>query len=501
MMERRNFLSYSLVALSFLGQKCLAQKHIILIMTDQQRYDALGCMGNEAIYTPNLDGLAQDGSVFMNAYTASPSSTPARAGLLTGLSPWHHGMLGYGALAEHYKYESPQMLRDKGYYTYGIGKMHWNPQRVLHGFYGTLLDESGREEVPYFKSDYRQWFELQAPGINPDKTGIGWNEHNSATYKLPKQLHPTAWTGEKACQLIHNYTLDKPLYLKVSFARPHSPYDAPEEYYNRYKGKKVPKPFIGKWAKKYETLKDPAKDKSAAFGNFGEEHALKARRYYYGNVTFIDEQIGRIIKELKAKGMYDDALIIFTSDHGDMLGDHYHWRKTYPYEGSAHIPFLVKWPKDATFPIQKKVYGPVELRDVLPTYLELIGEKIPEDMDGMPLQRLMRNEEWRDYIDMEHATCYSPDNYWCALTDGKLKYVWNFHSGKEELFDLVKDPHELVNLSSSPKSQTTLLRMRKRMVQHLSERGEGFVKDGKLVKRNKTLLYSPNFPQKNKEIR
>ena len=99
--------------------------HIILIMTDQQRGDALGCMGNRAVLSPHIDRLAAEGTLFVSGYTASPSSTPARAGLLTGLTPWHHGMLGYGRVAEKYRYEMPQMLRNLGYYTFGIGKMHW----------------------------------------------------------------------------------------------------------------------------------------------------------------------------------------------------------------------------------------------------------------------------------------------------------------------------------------------------------------------------------------
>ena len=105
--------------------------HIILIMTDQQRADALGCAGNDCVLTPNIDRLAAEGHRFCNAYTASPSSTPARAGLLTGLSPWHHGLLGYGRVAEHYRYEMPQMLKDAGYRTLGIGKWHWFPQTSL----------------------------------------------------------------------------------------------------------------------------------------------------------------------------------------------------------------------------------------------------------------------------------------------------------------------------------------------------------------------------------
>lgn len=114
--------------------------HIILIITDQQRGDALGCAGKYAIKTPNLDSLASDGFFFNNAYSSAPSSTPARSGLLTGMSPWHHGLLGYSnRIGEHYRYEMPQMLRDNGYLALGIGKMHWTPQNALHGFHATLV--------------------------------------------------------------------------------------------------------------------------------------------------------------------------------------------------------------------------------------------------------------------------------------------------------------------------------------------------------------------------
>ena len=325
-----------------------AQKHphIILIMTDQQRADAIGCMGNDAVISPNLDALAAEGTLFMNGYSSCPSSTPARAGLLTGLSPWHHGLLGYGKISPEYKYEMPQMLKDAGYYTFGIGKMHWHPQRIKHGFEGTLLDESGRVEDENFTSDYRQWFQTKAPGKNPDATGIGWNDHTASIYKLPENLHPTYWTGEMACELISNYDpTNKPLFLKVSFARPHSPYDPPQRYLDMYKDALIPDPAIGDWCGKYAKKLNPEETaQDAPYGNFGNEYARNSRRHYYANITFIDEQIGRIIQTLKEKDMYNDALIVFVSDHGDMMGDHYHWRKTYPYEGSTHVPYIVKWP-------------------------------------------------------------------------------------------------------------------------------------------------------------
>lgn len=498
----QNHLKYTLAVTAGLCTSfAYAQKqpHIILIMTDQQRGDAMGCMGNKTVISPHMDALASEGTLFMNGYSSCPSSTPARAGLLTGLSPWHHGLLGYGEVSPEYKYEMPQMLKDAGYYTFGIGKMHWHPQRVKHGFEGTLLDESGRIEDENFTSDYRQWLQIQAPGKNPDETGIGWNDHSAGIYRLPETLHPTYWTGEMACNLIRNYDNgDKPLFLKVSFARPHSPYDPPQRYLNLYKDSDIPAPAVGDWCEKYSEEKDPSKVASdAPYGNFGKEYTNNSKRHYYANITFIDEQIGRVIQTLKEKGMYDNSLIIFISDHGDMMGDHHHWRKTYPYEGSTHVPYIVKWPI-AEHIASGKVDAPVELRDILPTFLSAAGVSIPTDMDGRPLQQLAKGTEtnWRKYIDLEHATCYSDDNYWCALTDGKIKYVWRFRTGGEELFDLTQDPQELHNAVNDKKYKKQLSELRQEMIHHLSERGEEFVKNGQLVVREKTMLYGPNYPKK-----
>lgn len=481
-------------------KKEVKKPHVIFIMTDQHRGDALGCMGNQAVISPNIDKLAKEGTLFISGYSSSPSSTPARAGLLTGMSPWKHGMLGYGKVAEKYNYEMPQMLRNLGYYTFGIGKMHWFPQKSLHGFHATLVDESGRSETKDFISDYREWFQLHAPAENPDLTGIGWNDHGAGIYKLDEHLHPTTWTGEMACELVRNYNSEKPLFLKVSFARPHSPYDPPKRYLDMYANTDIPKPFIGDWCDKYAEQLDPQKVASdAPFGNFGEAYAINSRRHYYANITFIDDQVGQIVAALKEKGMYDDAIICFTADHGDMLGDHYHWRKTYPYEGSVHIPYVVKWPSAVPMAVAagSQIDRPVELRDFLPTFIELAGGSVPPDMDGISLLKLVQGKsaEWRKYLDLEHATCYSEDNYWAALTDGKMKYIWYFHTGKEELFDQTKDPHELMECAAKPAYAGVLKEMRQAMVAHLAERGDTFVKEGRLVVRTETLLYSPHYPQ------
>ncbi len=496
-MKKILLLVFAFSAFQGLAQKASTPPNIIFIMTDQQRADALGCAGNAAVISPNIDKLAEEGVLFTNGYSSVPSCTPARSGLLTGLSPWHHGMLGYGRVAREYRYEMPRMLREAGYYTFGIGKMHWYPQKALHGFHGTLVDESGRVEQDGFISDYRDWFKQQAPGEDPDKTGIDWNEHRSGVYQLDEKLHPTYWTGKTAVEFIENYDQQNPLFLKVSFARPHSPYDPPQRYLDMYRDVEIPAPVVGEWIEELTHINWYTPKADAAFGDFGEKHAIESRRHYYANITFIDDMVGEIIEALKAKGMYEDAIICFTSDHGDMLGDHYLWRKTYAYEGSANIPYILKWPESFTGKTKRGsvLENTTELRDFLPTFLDAAGVEIPGDMDGLSLLQLVRDPEaeWRPYIDLEHATTYSAENYWAALTDGNWKYIWFFKTGEEQLFHLKSDPGELEDLSGT--NSTELEKWRRRMIDHLSERGEGFVKDGKLVIREENLLYSPNYPE------
>ena len=498
--------------LPFLSSVAAAQKapqkpHVILIMTDQQRGDAMGCMGNEQIITPNMDALAADGYLFTNGYTSAPSSTPARAGLLTGQSPWHHGLLGYGKVASHYKYEMPQMLRDCGYYTMGVGKMHWHPQRATHGFHTTIIDESGRVEDENFMSDYRQWFQMMAPGMNPDKTGVKWNEHGAKTYQLPEELHPTVWTANTAIEVINNYKNDdQPIYLKISFARPHSPYDPPVRCLEKYDNIEMDGPAKGEWSQHVgENLKDPSKDLDAAFGQFGDDYVKNSKKHYYASITFVDEQVGKIVEALKKNGMYDNAIVCFTADHGDMMGDHNHWRKTYAYEGSSKIPFIVKLPKNMPVNLKSgsEVEAPVELRDFLPTFLDIAEAEIPAELDGRSVLPLMQEKdpEWRRWIDIEHAASYTRNNYWCALTDGKVKYIWFFLTGEEQLFDLQKDPKESVNLISSKKYKKVAHELRTAMAEHLSERGEEWVKDGKLVVRKGVMLYSPNYPEEHPKVK
>ena len=481
------------------GTEEVKRPNILFLMTDQHRADCMGCSGNSIIKTPNLDRIAREGIRFTQAYSSTPSCTPARAGLLTGLSPWHHGMIGYGKVAERYPFELPRAMHDAGYYTYAIGKLHYAPQRNYHGFDGALLDESGRAQSQGFVSDYRKWFHAKAPDLNPDATGIGWNEYRAGVYALPEELHPTRWTGDRAVEFIRGYDRKEPFFLKVSFARPHSPYDPPKRFMDMYKPEDMPAPNVGKWAAKYAPATQS--NLSSWHGDLGLEQARKSRQGYYGSVSFIDEQIGFVLKALEDKGMLDNTLIMFTADHGDMLGDHNLWRKSYAYDGSAHIPMLMRWPKSMGCQTRRGSTAPqpVELRDILPTCLDMAGKSAPDKkLDGASLLDLARGESkhWREYIDLEHDTCYSKENHWNALTDGRWKYIFHAFDGSQQLFDLSNDPGELLDLASDPKFADELKKWRQRMVKHFAERGDKFVKDGELVVRSERMLYSPLYPDK-----
>ena len=363
-----------------------SRPNILFLMDDQHRGDCLGADGNRAIHTPNLDRIAREGIRFSSAYTATPSCTPARSALLTGLAPWNHGMLGYGRVAGRYPLEMPRALAEAGYYAMAIGKLHYAPQRNLHGYHAALLDESSRVESPDFRSDYRAWFWSEAPGLDPDATGIGFNDYRGRAYVLPERLHPTHWMGQCAVRFLEQYNRPQPFFLKVSFARPHSPYDPPDRWFKHYAEADIPKPHAGRWAEPYRRRSDPGNN--IWHGDMGAETAI-SRRCYYGSVSFIDEQVGRILEALDRRGWLENTVILYTSDHGDMTGDHHLWRKTYAYEGSARIPMLLRLPKGlAAGPRGAAAPQPVELRDILPTFLDA------RDRRPQPARARARQDGW-----------------------------------------------------------------------------------------------------------
>lgn len=528
-MNRRSFLSLTGAALAGSGVKGLAQQHghtsaastpsapvntvkrdrpnILFLMADQLRMDCVGTYGNKAIRTPNLDGLAKQGIRFNCAYTTTPSCTPARSALLTGLGPWSHGMLGYSRMATRpYPVEMPKAMANAGYYTTSIGKNHFHPIRNPHGYHHMITyegEEGGQFDAPYnlvanaqMRPDYYGWFWSMLPDKDPLATGLDFNDYRGKPFAYADEtLHPTYWTGETAVRFLSSYDRQEPFFLKVSFHRPHSPYDPPKRWFKAYEDAPLPAAEAGAWAKKYEPRSGPTN--TIWHGKMPAAVERQSRQAYYGSVSFVDEQIGRILEVLEKRKLLDETLILFVSDHGDMLGDQNLWRKTYGYEQSAHVPMLLRPAAGMGLgPKGQVVQNPVEIRDILPTFLDTAEAAIPESVEGKSLLHLIKEkgEGWRSYIDLEHNVCYSPTNHWNGLTDGHWKYLYMALDGEEQLFHIDEDPNELKNLSGLPNYSAELLRWRKRLVSHLEIRGSDWVQQGKLVPRPQGLAFSPHFP-------
>ncbi|MBL7644692.1 MAG: arylsulfatase [Candidatus Hydrogenedentes bacterium] len=487
-------LSLSASAFTLPATGAASRPNILFIMADQHRGDCVGADGNSVIHTPNLDRLAREGARFRCAYSSTPTCTPARAALLTGMAPWNHGMLGYSRVPARYPVEMPQLLRDAGYYTLGVGKMHWSPQRGGHGFHRLVLDEATRVETPDFLSDYQAWFASVAPHLDSGATGIGPNSYRAAPYALPEELHPTHWTGSVANRFLESYDQPEPFFMKVSFVRPHSPYDPPKRWMDYYAHKALPAPHLGEWSRGNRE-RDTDKD-TLWRGDLGAEPVRLSRQGYYGSVSFVDEQVGRMLDTLERRGMLENTLILYTSDHGDMTGDHHLWRKGYAYEPSARIPMMIRWPEGMVATERGQVYrAPVEIRDILPTFIDAAGTTAPQPLDGRSMLDVIRGaDDWRTVIDLEHDICYSPDNHWSALTDGSTKYIFHARTGEEQLFDLDTDPGETKDLARDPAHWEKLSLWRRRLIAHLEPRGEAWVKDGRLALRPDSIVHSPNYP-------
>ena len=475
--------------------------NILFLMADQYRGDCIGAAGADYVTTPNLDRLAKEGILFTRAYSSVPSCTPARTSILTGMSPWKSGQIGYSNIP-NYPIEGPAIFSANGYRTHAVGKNHFYPMRNKHGYQEVELEEGWyTTNKGHEVCDYTLYFQKNAPGKNINEIGLSYNDlRGGRVFPFEEFLHPTYWTADRAVQFLKNHSKEEPWLLKVSFQRPHSPLDPPKRFLNSIDTNKIPMPCIGEWAqKKYgKNIGVMETDPNASNGVFPESEIKETRKSYYEAIAYVDDQLGRVIEALRKSGELENTLILFTSDHGDMMGDHYMWRKCRPYEGSTRIPMIVRWPSALGLKAKRGQISTalVELRDVFPTFLDASGIKIPDVMDGRSMLEILRGNRWRTQLEMEHAQIYEPDNAWVAITDNKYKYVYFTLTGAEQLFDLENDPQEITELvtSTSPPKKV-LAEYRIKMVNYLKERGEEWVRDDHLVVQDKPIYTGINRPK------
>lgn len=224
-----------------------------------------------------------------------------------------------------------------------------------------------------------------------------------------------------------------------------------------------------------------AKDPTSSFTNLPKRRLDRARAAYYALITHLDDQIGRLINGLQEYGVLNETLILFTSDHGEMMGDHHYFRKSLPYEGSAKIPFIVFDPGETLGLLAgSRLDSIVELRDIMPTFLEAAGVQIPFTVEGQSVLPLCRGDQtlWRSYIHGEQAYGEKSHHF---LTDGREKFIWYSQTGEEQYFDLAADPSEKINAIGCIDKFERIKEWRERLIHELEGREEGFVNNGEWI--------------------
>jgi arylsulfatase A-like enzyme len=352
--------------------------------------------------------------------------------------------------------------------------MHQYPPEKRFGFEHMITLE---HRCP---SDYMDFIQQRHPedweGVYG--TGVMHNDWTARPWHLEEDLHPTNWTVHEALRFLRNREPSRPFFLVVSFLAAHPPLVPPAFYLERYIRQGVPDPVIGDWATPPPN-KGKGMDVSSQSVDLTGEALLCARAGYYGLLNHLDDQIRRLINPVIGVDRMtgNNTVVVLTSDHGEMLGDHYLWRKTVPYEPSARIPLLLRAPQRFGFQSGTIVDKPVGLEDIMPTFLDMAGVAIPDSVDGQSLVPLARGEttDWRNHMHIEHAPVHH------SLTDGKEKYIWFAGDGREQFFHLTDDPTECHNLVAVPEEAERLSRWRGLLVEELRNRAEGFTDGARLI--------------------
>lgn len=440
--------------------------NVLLITTDQQRYDALGAAGNPLIRTPVLDGLCAEGTRFQNCYTPSPVCVPARHALLTGLLPHNNGCVNNGSRLAPGTPTMMGLLSAAGYVTHGVGKMHFSPPRRSLGFQALELSE----EIPAHveQDDYLPFLLARGFGHVHEPHGVRSDMYYvPQVSQLPAELHTTAWTADRAAAFLRGHDQHRPFFLWTSFIKPHPPFDPPVPWNKLYRTVDMPKPFRPEGYRQLQTwwMRHQNRYKYREDGP-DDTLARTLRAAYYACVSFIDHHVGRILRVLAATGLAQETLVLFTSDHGELLGDYGSWGKRSFLDPSVRVPLIARWP--GHLPAGGVVTTPVSLVDIMPTVLAAAGvDSAGCRQDGADLSTLPTAEPrlvCAQLAEDAHGTYMA--------TDGRLKYFYSAPDDREFLFDLAGQEREERNLAADPAWAGRLQDLRERLAARL--RGDGY---------------------------
>ena len=439
--------------------------NILFIMTDQLRWDFLGCAGADFLDTPNIDRLAAAGMRFTNAFTNAPVCAPARIGLATGMRPARIGALDNSSYLPPHLPTYYQRLRDSGYRVGCVGKLDLakpdpyngrdgdRPQVYRWGFThpveceGKMHAGLGDPDAPHgpYTHYLKSKGQLQAfCGDYQSRAEKGWVVGASHDSVLPSEDFEDCYIGRRAARWIETIADDFPWHLFVSFVGPHDPFDPPLEYAEQFRAAPMPDAIAKNRRGKPQWALDRQQD-------FSAEQLARIRRQYCALIKLIDDQVGALLDALRKRAMLKNTIIIFTSDHGEMLGDHGLFQKQAPYEASLRIPMILAGPGIEPGRVSDTL---IDMMDLNPTICALAGVDAAPNMDARSFERVLSGaataHRQEILASLRHFTC---------LRTAREKYIENAND-LPELYDLLKDPAEIHNLAVERPDQVAAMRAR-----------------------------------------
>jgi len=454
----------------------MSQPNVLLICSDQWAGNLTAAAGHPCIMTPTLDQLAENGVRFTNAYSATPTCIPARRGLMTGTTARTHADRIFNN-----RLRMPDLptlagtFGRAGYQTYAVGKMHVFPQRDRIGFHEVILNEEGRHQFGMSADDYDLFLADQGYAGQQYVHGMCNNMYETRPWHLPEYCHPTNWTAREMSRVIRRRDPTRPAFWYMSFNYPHPPLTPLAEYMDMYRDADIPDATIGQWARQFDALPYALKSRGHGLFRLSAKELRRARQAFYAQCTHIDHQIRVVIGTLREEGLLDDTIIAFVSDHGDMLGNHGLAAKAVFYEDAAKVHLIVVPTADYQRMGHHRVDDRlVELRDVMPTLLDLAGVEIPDSVEGMSLVA----DSSRSYLYGEH---YENDRATRMIRSQRYKLIYYPVGNHIQLFDLDEDPAELKNLYGQPDHRQICDELVAELIKHLYRDDLKWVSGEKLV--------------------
>lgn len=465
------------------------QPNILLILTDQQRFDTIAALGNEYIKTPSLDRLYRSGVAFTSAYSPAPVCVPGRCSMHYGQYPMHTGCYDNGWTMPTDRPSFMDVLTQAGYRTHGIGKCHFTSDKyALRGFQSREV----QEEVPARDSDdYTHWLEEQGWGALPEPHGVrGEMYYVPQVSQLPAKLHPTQWVGDRSTAFIEKQqSSEQPWMLYSSYIHPHPPFAPPAPWHKLYRSFNLPLPHVPEESESLHAYVNRMQNRYKYRDQGIDKHLVRnMKAHYYACISFIDYQIGRTLDTLEATGQLENTLILFSSDHGELLGDFNCFGKRSMHDACARVPMLASLP--GRFEGGKVCNQPASLVDLMPTMLAVAGaDTTGVKMDGVDLATLHTGASEREAVFSQYRP--AGDGLYTMVTH-EWKYAYSAPDDKEFLFDRKNDPTETRNFAGDADKQAVLERMRNATIQWLKQGGEVTAYEGDGWKKYPKLEVSPD---------